>query len=39
MSRKGREIDDYLADILASIGEVEEFLQGLTMIRTAFHLV
>jgi len=30
MSRKGREIDDYLADILESISEVEEFLHGLT---------
>ena len=29
MSRKGREIDDYLADILSSINEVEEFLQGM----------
>jgi uncharacterized protein with HEPN domain len=29
MSRKGREIDDYLVDILESISEVEEFLQGL----------
>ena len=29
MSRKGREIDDYLADILESISEVEEFLQGM----------
>lgn len=29
MSRKGREIDDYLADILSSINEVEEFLHGM----------
>ena len=30
MSRKGREIGDYLSDILTSIGEVEEFLLGTT---------
>jgi uncharacterized protein with HEPN domain len=30
MSRKGREIVDYLADILESIGEIEEFLHGMT---------
>ncbi|OGR17918.1 MAG: hypothetical protein A2X81_02210 [Desulfobacterales bacterium GWB2_56_26] len=30
MSRKGREITDYLCDILTSIVEIEEFLQGMT---------
>lgn len=29
MSRKGRVIADYLADILGSIGEIEEFLLGM----------
>ena len=30
MSRKGREIVDYLADILGAIVEVEEFVSGMT---------
>jgi uncharacterized protein with HEPN domain len=30
MSKKGREVADYLADILGSIGEVEEFVYGMT---------
>ena len=30
MSKKGREIDDYLADILSSIIEVEEFVGGMS---------
>lgn len=34
MSKKGREIADYLADILGSIVEVEEFVHGITY--TAF---
>lgn len=30
MSRKDQEITDYLSDILTSIVEIEEFLQGMT---------
>jgi uncharacterized protein with HEPN domain len=30
MSRKGREITDYLADILGAIVDVEEFVRGIT---------
>lgn len=30
MSRKGQDIADYVDDILTSIVEIEEFLQGMT---------
>lgn len=30
MSKKGREIADYLADILEAIAEVEQFVSGMT---------
>lgn len=30
MSKKGREIDDYLDDLLSSITEIGDFLEGLT---------
>ncbi len=36
MSKKGREIADYLADILAAITDIEEFLHGMS--REAFAI-